>query len=64
VLGDSPVAMSHPCNSYNLDTVEVLGEMGIQVGFRANMVKPMENYYEFPRIDHAIVLERMKAGIR
>lgn len=62
VLGSQPVAMSHPCNSYNEETIGVLDDLGIRLGFRANMVKPMENQFEFPRVDHAIVLSQMKRG--
>ncbi len=62
VLGEKPVAMSHPCNSYNADTFGVLRDLGIQLGFRANMAKSREHEFEFPRIDHAIVLEQMKVG--
>ena len=30
--------MSHPLNSYSIDTISILDEMGIQCGFRSNMI--------------------------
>lgn len=62
VLGKTPLAMSHPCNSYNADTLGVLDELGIQIGFRANLEPPNDSRFEYPRDDHAHVLRRM--GIR
>ncbi len=37
VCGQKPLAMSHPCNSYNVDTLEALRQLGIRCGFRSNM---------------------------
>lgn len=62
ILGHNPIAMSHPCNSYNQDTLEILDQLGVRLGFRANMVKPRENKFEYPRIDHAIVMNKMTAA--
>ena len=33
----NPISMSHPCNSYSELTLKILSQMGIKVGFRANM---------------------------
>lgn len=61
-LGKSPTAMSHPCNSYSRETVSILREMGIKLGFRSNMT-PIEgaSMFEFPRQDQAILVAAMKA---
>jgi peptidoglycan/xylan/chitin deacetylase (PgdA/CDA1 family) len=60
LLGSKPMTMSHPCNSYNSDTLEILGTLGIRLGFRANMVRdPRFGPLEFPREDHANVLKQM-----
>lgn len=40
VTGRTPDSMSHPLNSYNEDTLAVLGELGIRAGFRANTAAP------------------------
>lgn len=37
VCGRRPRTASHPCNSYNADTLKVLGGLGIRCAFRANM---------------------------
>ena len=36
-----PRCMSHPLNSYNEDSLTVLGELGIKCGFRANVIPPL-----------------------
>ena len=57
----SPIyTMSHPTNSYNSDTMDILKKLGIRIGFRANMEKT-KNYskYEFPRKDHSVLLNEM-----
>jgi peptidoglycan/xylan/chitin deacetylase (PgdA/CDA1 family) len=58
-LGESPKAMSHPCNSYNGTTLGILSKMGIRLGFRANMAQPQASEYEWPREDHANILKAM-----
>ena len=35
--------MSHPLNSYSLDTISILDEMGINCGFRSNMIVANDN---------------------
>ena len=62
LMGKAPIAMSHPCNSYNSDTLLVLEEMGIEIGFRANLEPPNNTRFEYPRDDHAHVLKQM--GVR
>lgn len=58
----SPTAMSHPVNSYNHDTLQVLQDLGIQIGFRANLAQEGFNTkLEFPREDHADIIKRMRA---
>lgn len=59
VTGQKPIAMSHPCNSYGPDTLELLRQMGVVIGFRANMAKTDFSELEMPRIDHAILTREM-----
>jgi hypothetical protein len=54
------VAMSHPCNSYNQATLEILRELGITLGFRANMASGFSSELELPREDHANLVRAMK----
>jgi peptidoglycan/xylan/chitin deacetylase (PgdA/CDA1 family) len=60
LLDERPVAMSHPCNSYNATTIEILNELGITLGFRANMASGFDSALELPREDHANLLRAMK----
>ena len=59
--------MSHPCGSYNADTLEILKKLGIELGFRDNMkidlkynMKSHNNsFLEIARQDHADIFKRM-----
>lgn len=54
LLGRAPTSMSHPNNSYSADTLNILSEMGITVGFRADMASVnARSTLEFAREDHA-----------
>jgi peptidoglycan/xylan/chitin deacetylase (PgdA/CDA1 family) len=53
-------SMSHPCGDYNLNTLNVLKEMGIQIGFRSNMsIKEIKSPLEIPREDHINIFNEM-----
>lgn len=62
LMGDEVVAVAYPCNSYNTDTINIMEELGINIGFRANMA----NFFlkspilEIPRADHADIVKEMK----
>jgi peptidoglycan/xylan/chitin deacetylase (PgdA/CDA1 family) len=49
-------AMAHPCNSYNQDTLEVLKNLGIKIGFRSNNKRSDFTSLELPRIDHTEII--------
>ena len=59
VTDKNPCAVSHPCNSYNDDTLKILAELGINCGFRSNMFRRKAKYrlnlgnLEIAREDHA-----------
>lgn len=60
VLGESPFAMSHPMGRYNSNTLQVLRELGVKLGFRASRsVTAAASLLEIPREDHANVMKRM-----
>ena len=61
LLRTAPVSMSHPCNSYNGDTIQILNHLEIQVGFRSNMKEHPLTNLEFPREDHANIMEKIAA---
>lgn len=61
VLQKKPFAVSHPCNSYSAETLTVLKDLGISLGFRANMLKiPAPSLLELPREDHTNLLREIK----
>jgi peptidoglycan/xylan/chitin deacetylase (PgdA/CDA1 family) len=47
-------AMSHPVNSYNQNTLKILKNLDVTIGFRADM-NPMKSNLEIPRQDHSII---------
>jgi len=59
--------MSHPCGSYNEDTLEILKELGIELGFKQimtiepekGMKKINNSFLEIARQDHADIFKRM-----
>jgi peptidoglycan/xylan/chitin deacetylase (PgdA/CDA1 family) len=61
LLLDRPLAMSHPCNSYNATTLSILRELGIELGFCANMTSKKVSELEHPREDHANLVRAMAA---
>lgn len=61
-LGIRPRTMSHPCNSYNADTLAIMRDFGIEIGFCSNRgAVARRSLYELPREDHANVLAVMRA---
>lgn len=53
-------SMAHPCGSYNDDTLKVLKELNIKIGFKSNMnTKINESNLEIPRQDHANILSKL-----
>ncbi len=63
-LGRAPTTMSHPCNSYSRDTVSILQNMGIKLGFRSNMEAIAQaSMFEFPREDQANLIRALRAKI-
>jgi len=59
-LGQPPKTVSHPCNSYSADTISILRNLKIEIGFRANMKSGYFSKYEFPREDHANIIRRLE----
>ena len=59
--------MSHPCGSYNNDTLKVLKELGIELGFKQimtierekGMSKVNNSFLEIAREDHTNIFKRM-----
>ncbi|CAA7622587.1 conserved hypothetical protein [Magnetospirillum sp. LM-5] len=60
LTGHAPLAMAHPCNSYNQDTVAILEELGVKIGFRSNMERRPSSRFELPRQDHALIMAELE----
>jgi len=62
-LLEKPVkSMSHPCNSYSETTLAILENLGIEMGFRADMTEVADRgLLELPREDHANILSLMRS---
>ena len=57
LTGSDINVMSHPCGDYNQDTLAVLKELKIEMGFRADMsIERIISPFEIPRRDHADLL--------
>jgi peptidoglycan/xylan/chitin deacetylase (PgdA/CDA1 family) len=56
IVGSKKIfSMSHPCSSYNTDTLSVLNKLDIKIGFRANYNYEQVSDLELQRIDHALL---------
>ena len=55
------VCMSHPCGDYNDDTLKILDQMGVRIGFRSSLSKTtIKGKFEIPRDDHANIFKAMQ----
>ena len=59
ILDSRPSTMSHPCNSYSNETLDILDGLGIDLGFRSNMRNGFGCPLEHPREDHAMIVKRL-----
>ena len=58
-LAVRPTTMSHPCGFYNAATLELLGRLGIELGFRADM-NAGASLLEIPREDHSLLMRELR----
>jgi len=58
VTGEAPKCASHPCCSYNSDTLHILNALGVRIGFRSNM-ESKQGLLCMPREDHTNLLKQM-----
>lgn len=56
VTGQQPTTVAHPCNSYGPETLAILCDMGVELGFRADISAGPGSPLERPRVDHSDVL--------
>ncbi|WP_250278454.1 polysaccharide deacetylase family protein [[Clostridium] colinum] len=60
IINDNIICMSHPCGRYNNDTLEVLKNLNIKIGFTSNMILNNNTKYEFLREDHANIFNNLR----
>ena len=59
--------MAHPCGSYNKNTIKILTDLGIKLGFKEimtiepekGMTKINNSFLEIARQDHATIIKMM-----
>tara|TARA_A100001011_G_C14012611_1_gene716072 strand:+ start:243 stop:782 length:540 start_codon:yes stop_codon:yes gene_type:complete len=56
-------SMSHPCGSYNLNTLKILKKMKIDIGFKQIMINKNSNSskFEICRQDHSNIVRAMES---
>ena len=60
LIGKPVTTMSHPCGSYNEDTLKILSELNIKIGFRSSLIPSnIQSSLEIPREDQANILKIM-----
>lgn len=58
ILDQDIISMSHPCGNYDSNTLKILQDLGIKIGFRSNTsIKEIKSNLEIPREDHANILK-------
>lgn len=62
ILGEIPRTMSHPNNSYDADTLALLTNLNVELGFRADPSKSDFGQLEHPRHNHAVLHELIRNG--
>jgi peptidoglycan/xylan/chitin deacetylase (PgdA/CDA1 family) len=61
ILGTRPETVSHPCNSYSEQTLDVLRSLGARIGFRADTrAIDLRSPLEFAREDHANICKALR----
>ncbi len=60
IIGSEIFSMSHPCNSYNDETLKILQNMNVNLGFRADMDLGYSTSLEYPRLDHVLLNKKIK----
>jgi len=61
ILGEPPIAMSHPCGSFNDDTFDILDRLNVKIGFHGIMLSDNLAPYAFMRREHNYVMEEIES---
>jgi peptidoglycan/xylan/chitin deacetylase (PgdA/CDA1 family) len=61
VIGKQIDCMSHPCGNYSPQTLDLLTEMGVQIGFRSSLSEvKIKSNLEIPRQDDILAFKEMR----
>jgi peptidoglycan/xylan/chitin deacetylase (PgdA/CDA1 family) len=61
VINEAPTTVAHPCGSYTAQTLQILEDLGVKVGFRASaQTLEKQGPLEYPRYDHADIMRELR----
>lgn len=60
IVGGEIDVVSYPCNSYNDETLKIMRELEVKIGFRANMEDGYSSLLELPREDHINIIQKLR----
>ncbi len=55
-----PLSMSHPFGRYNKNTLKILKNIGIKIGFLSYKKKKISSLLEIPRLDHVELIQKLR----
>ena len=55
-----PLSMSHPFGRYNKNTLKILKNIGIKIGFLSYKKKKISSLLEIPRLDHVELIKKLR----
>ena len=55
-----PISMSHPFGRYNKNTLKILDNIGVKIGFLSCKKNRIKSLLEIPRVDHVEFVETSK----
>ena len=56
----NPISMSHPFGRYNKNTLKILNDIGIKIGFLSYKRNKINSLLEIPRVDHVEFVKILK----
>ena len=60
IINANIYSAAHPVNSYNAQTLDILVNLGIEIGFRSNaLLKDAPSNLELPRVDHINIINKL-----
>lgn len=60
ILGKKPFSISYPCGSYDNNSLDIMSDIGVNIGFGSNIFNEKNSLLEFPREDHSNIMRIMQ----